>query len=199
MEQMDVENEIVLLSDVYELKADSSNLLIQHLLKHFGEKFEKQCADMKSEHEQMLCASAWYAICYEMDVSFNQVRLFGLPWTIVPQMCKLSQYTAMFNIEKFPKPEIDPLEEEEKLINQLTQSNQQMQQEHQNLVISITLQLILSWIYKIKYHIYGIHDRQSIRFTSVNIDECGNIQAKEKIISEREFLQNFILVSNIRK
>lgn len=201
MEQLDVENEIVLLSDVYELKSDSSKVLIDHLVHYFEDKFQFQSKSMDVD-EQMLLASAWYAICYEKNFSFNQIRLFGLPWMILDQMCLLTQYSSQlavcdngiivdeqeFIVNDYGDAANMTIEDLNKL-NPIWKSEQ-----HQCLVIGVTLQLVLSWIYKIKYHIYGIRYRQSIRFLTVNIDDTGNIEANEKTINEKLFLQNFIMV-----
>ena len=93
MEQLDIANEVVLFSDVYEDKSDVSKVLVRSMFQYFQSKFDTRCEQMieKERGDRSLLASAWYAICFEKGFTYNGKILLGLPWIIAEEMCKLAE------------------------------------------------------------------------------------------------------------
>lgn len=95
MEQLNIDSEVVLFSDVYEDKSDASRVLVRSMFDYFQYKFNEQAKSFTEPVDRYLLISSWYAICYEKNYTYNGKPILGLPWLVADEVCQLAVYSSL--------------------------------------------------------------------------------------------------------
>ena len=213
MDQLDIENETILFSEVYEDKSDTSKTLVSGLFTYFRNKFYSQYNELECSDDRQLLISSWYAICYEKCFTYNGKILIGLPWIISEKLCQLADANLNENVTNdmdcgnqilidcetsneqaklHSKQYFWKLETIWKALNIENDPIQMMacQQIIADQQVAVTMELILRWIYSIKNEIYLDQDEGT--------ELIVIFDGKSKIfLTEQELLKKYIMVSII--
>lgn len=153
MEQLNLDGETMLLSDVYEDRSDMATILLANLLADFQAKFDSQAANLDLSQRALL-ASAWYSICFEPDYmmkyQYKNQPLLGLPWTITNEIIAILTHQ---NLNMFDFEENDTLMQDEWVKLDSLDSNYSLDQftERECTVLLTTIKLAMTWITRINY------------------------------------------------
>ncbi|KAI2796991.1 hypothetical protein BLOT_015635 [Blomia tropicalis] len=209
MDQLDIENETILFSEVYEDKSDTSKTLVSGLFTYFRNKFYSQYNELECSDDRQLLISSWYAICYEKCFTYNGKILIGLPWIISEKLCQLADANLNENVTNdidcgnqilidcetsneqaklHSKQYFWKLETIWKAFNIENDPIQMMacQQIIADQQIAVTMELIIRWIYSIKNEIYLDQDEGT--------ELIVIFDGKSKIfLTEQELLKKYIM------